>query len=216
MKEETKKKLAEFFGKFPLKKYKKGQVLFEPNDDFGGIYFVKSGYLRVYDVGKDGKESGIQLFKPLYFLSLINAKTGMKNRHFIEALTPIEVWVVTKADFDKYMDQNPALYRDVCNAFMEKFVDMTCYISQLVSGDAYNKVAGLIYSLADEFGSPKGKSVTIKFKITHKLIATLTGLTRETVTLQMLKLEKDGLIDNDRRQIVVQDMKILKKTLGYE
>jgi CRP-like cAMP-binding protein len=99
---------------------------------------------------------------------------------------------------------------------MEKFLDLTSYISHLVSGDAYTKVAGLIYSMADEYGISKNKTVTIKFKITHKLIATLTGLTRETVTLQMLKLEKDGLIDNDRRQIVVQDMKVLKKTLGYE
>jgi CRP/FNR family transcriptional regulator len=216
MKEETKKKLVEFFSKFPLKKYKKGQVIFEPNDDFGGVYFVKSGYLRVYDVNKEGKESGIQLFRPLYFLSLISAKTGIKNRHFIEAMTPVEAWVVSKEDFEKHIQSNPKLYAEVCNALMEKFLDLTSYISRLVSGDAYAKVAGLIYSMATEYGVAKNKEVTIKFKITHKLIATLTGLTRETVTLQMLKLEKDGLIDNDRRQIVVMDMKVLKKALGYE
>jgi CRP/FNR family transcriptional regulator len=194
----------------------RGQVIFEPNDEFGGVYFVKSGYLRVYDVNKEGKESGIQLFKPLYFLSLISAKTGIKNRHFIEAMTPVEAWVVSKEEFDKQIEKDPELYKDVCSALMEKFLDLTSYISHLVSGDAYTKVAGLIYSLAQEFGVSKNKEVTIKFKITHKLIATLTGLTRETVTLQMLKLEKDGLIDNDRRQIVVQDMKVLKKMLGYE
>ena len=216
MKEETKKKLTEFFSKFPLKKFKKGQVIFEPNDDFGGIYFAKNGYFRVYDVNKEGKESGIQMFKPLYFLSLISTKTGIRNRHFIETMTPAEVWVVSKEEFDKQLQKDPELYGDVCEALMEKFLDLTSYISNLVSGDAYTKVAGLIYSLADEFGVNKGKEVTIKFKITHKLIATLTGLTRETVTLQMLKLEKDGLIDNDRRQIVVQDMKVLKKFLGYE
>lgn len=216
MKEETKKKLIEFFSKYPLKKYKKGQILFEPNDDFGGVYFVKSGYLRVYDVAKDGKESGIQLFKPLYYLSLISAKTGIKNRHYIETMTPVEAWFMPKADFEKVISSNTELYKDVCNALMEKFLDMTTYISQLVSGDANTKVSGLIYSMAEEFGVSKGKEVTIKFKITHKLIATLTGLTRETVTLQMLKLEEEGLIDNDKRQIVVMDMKVLKKALGYE
>ncbi|KKQ50244.1 MAG: Transcriptional regulator, Crp/Fnr family [Candidatus Shapirobacteria bacterium GW2011_GWE1_38_10] len=216
MKEETKKKLVEFFSKFPLKKYKKGQVIFEPNDDFGGVYFVKSGYLRVYDVNKEGKESGIQLFKPLYFLSLIGTKTGIKNRHYIEALTPVEAWVVPKEEFEKFTQNDPKLYVEVCGALMEKFLDLTSYISHLVSGDAYTKVAGLIYSLASEYGVAKNKEVMIKFKITHKLIASLTGLTRETVTLQMLKLEKDGLIDNFRRQIVVMDMKVLKKALGYE
>jgi CRP-like cAMP-binding protein len=89
-------------------------------------------------------------------------------------------------------------------------------VSQLISGNAYLKVAGLIYSLAREYGVVKGKEVSIKVKITHKQIGILTGLTRETVTLQMLKLEKNKIIDNDKRQIVVLDMKGLKKLLEVE
>jgi len=217
MKEETKKQIVEFFSKYPLKKFKKGQILFEPNEDFKGIYFVKSGYLRVYDVGKDGKESSIQLFKPLFYLSSINFKTGIKNRHFIEALTPVEVWLAPGKEYTEFLEKHAKLKEEIDNNFLEKFIDMTSYMAQLIAGDAYSKVASLIKSLAEEFGSSKNnKTVTIKFKITHKIIASLTGLTRETVTLQMLKLEKDGLIDNDRRQIVVQDMAKLKKRLGYE
>jgi len=70
--------------------------------------------------------------------------------------------------------------------------------------------------MADEFGEDRGKKRAVKFKITHKQIGSLTGLTRETVTLQMLKLEKAGLIDNDKREIVVEDMNKLRKMLGYE
>ena len=73
----------------------------------------------------------------------------------------------------------------------------------------------LIFSLSDEFGVKKGNKVVIKFKITHKLIASITGLTRETVTLQMLKLEKEGLIDNNKREIVILNMKKITKMLGY-
>jgi len=217
MKEETKKKIMEFFSKYPLKKFKKGQVLYEPNEDFGGIAFVKSGYLRVFDVARDGKETSIQLFKPLFYFSLISAKTGLKNRHFIEALTPVEMWLAPKDEFLKFAREGSgAISEDITNAFLEKFVDVTSYMSQLVSGDAYTKVAALINSMGEEFGVVKGKRITIKFKITHKLIASLTGLTRETVTLQMLKLEKDGMIDNDRRQIIILDTTKLKKMLGYE
>lgn len=216
MKEETKKKLMAFFAKYPLKKFKKGQVIFEPNDEFGGIFFVKSGYLRVYDVNKEGKENGIQLFKPLFYLSLISTKTGSKNRHYVETMTPVEAWLMPWGDFEKLLKENPKLDDEINSLVMEKFLDMTTYMAQLISGDARTKIVGLIYSLAQEYGITSNKQVTIKFKITHKLIASLTGLTRETVTLQMLKLEKDGLIDNDKRLIVIEDMKGLKKELGYE
>lgn len=215
MKEETKKKLIEFFSKNPLKKYKRGQLLYEPKEDFKGISFLKSGYLRVYSVAKDGKETSVQLFKPLFYFSLIGAKTGRKNLFYIEALTPVEIWTAPGNEFLKFLKTNDSLCDDVTNVFLSKFIDVTNYMVQLVSGDAYTKVAALINSISEEYGVVSGKKISIKFKVTHKLIASLTGLTRETVTLQMLKLEKDGLIDNDKREIVILDSAKLKKVLGY-
>ncbi len=216
MKEETKKKLVEFFTKYPLKKYKKGQIVVESNENFKGVYYVKSGYLRVYDVRAEEKESGIQVFNPWFYLSLIGAKTGLKSRHFVETMTPVEAWMAPAEEFEKFLKENPKLESELNNLVMEKFLDLTTYVSQLISGNAYLKVAGLIYSMAREYGVSRGKEVSIKVKITHKQIATLTGLTRETVTLQMLKLEKNKVIDNDKRQIVVMEIKELKKLLGYE
>ena len=215
MKEETKKKIIEYLKNYPLKKYKKGQLLYEPNENFGGISFLKSGYLRVYSVAKDGKETSVQLFKPLFYFSLIEAKTGRKNPFYIEALTPVEIWTAPAKEFLRFLKTNDLLCEEITNVFLSKFVDMTNYMVQLVSGDASTKVAALINSISEEYGVVNGKKVTIKFKVTHKLIASLTGLTRETVTLQMLKLEKDGLIDNDKRQVVIQDSVKLKKLLGY-
>jgi CRP/FNR family transcriptional regulator len=216
MNAETIKYLTQFFLKYPLKKYKKGEVLFRPGDNFGGIYFVKKGFFRIYMVSKEGKETSIQMFKPLFYFSLISAITGIENRHFMEAMTPVEVWKAPKDEFMKMIKDSPEIRVEVMGSFLKKFVDFTSQMIQTIAGDAYTKIAGLIYAMADEFGEDKGKKRVVKFKITHKQIGSLTGLTRETVTLQMLKLEKAGMIDNDKREIVVEDMSKLRKMLGYE
>lgn len=216
MNEDTIKSLISFFSKYPLKKYKKGEVLFKPGDDFGSIFFVKKGFFRIYLLSKEGKETSIQMFKPLFYFSLISAITGINNRHFIEAMTPVEVWKAPKDEFMKMIVENPKIRIEVMDSFLRKFVEFTTQVTQTIAGDAYTKIAGLIYSMAVEFGEDRGKKRVIKFKITHKQIGSLTGLTRETATLQMLKLEKAGLIDNDRREIVVEDMNKLRKMLGYE
>ncbi|KKR68929.1 MAG: Transcriptional regulator, Crp/Fnr family [Microgenomates group bacterium GW2011_GWA2_40_6] len=216
MNEETVKSLILFFSRYPLKKYKKGEVLFRPGDNFGGIYFVKKGFFRIYMVSKERKETSIQMFKPLFYFSLISAITGIENRHFMEAMTPVEVWKAPEDEFMKMIKDSPEIRVEVMGSFLKKFVDFTSQMIQTIAGDAYTKIAGLIYAMADEFGEDKGKKRVVKFKITHKQIGSLTGLTRETVTLQMLKLEKAGLIDNDKREIVVEDMSKLRKMLGYE
>jgi CRP/FNR family transcriptional regulator len=216
MNEETIQALVKFFSKYPLKRYKKGEILFQPGDDFEGVFFVKKGYFRIYLLSKEGKETSIQMFKPLFYFSLISAVTGMKNRHFMEAMTPVEIWKAPKNELMKLMIDNPNIRAEVMGSFLKKFVDFTTQMIQTIAGDAYTKIAGLIYFMADEFGVDKDKKRMVKFKITHKQIGSLTGLTRETVTLQMLKLEKTGLIDNDKREIVVEDMNKLRKMLGYE
>lgn len=215
MKEEIKKRLSAFFDSYPIKKYKKGQVLFEAGQSFDSVYWVKSGYLWAYDLNKEDKEIGIQVFQPLYYFPLIALKTGGKCQHRIESLTPVEILVAPKADFEKFLAKNPRIDEAINLSIMEKFTDLTAYMSQLVGGDAYAKVAGLIYNLAKEFGVSRSGKVNTKFKITHKFIASLTGLTRETVTLQMLKLEKNKVIDNERRQVTILDNKELKRILGY-
>ena len=167
-------------------------------------------------VSKERKETSIQMFKPLFYFSLISAITGIENRHFMEAMTPVEVWKAPEDEFMKMIKDSPEIRVEVMGSFLKKFVDFTSQMIQTIAGDAYTKIAGLIYAMADEFGEDKGKKRVVKFKITHKQIGSLTGLTRETVTLQMLKLEKAGLIDNDKREIVVEDMSKLRKMLGYE
>ena len=209
------KKLEAFLIDYPLKKYKKGQVILETGQEVNSVYWTRSGYAWTYDLDDMDREVGIQIFQPLEFLSILSVKTGNKSRHNVESLTPVEVWVIPKNDFEKFLKNNEEVAKAIDLEVAEKFLDLTDYISQLVSGDAYKKVAGYLYNLAKEFGVNRGGKINVKFKITHRLIASMTGLTRETVTLQMLKMEKKRLIDNEKRQVTILDRNKLKESLGY-
>ncbi|MFA7301704.1 MAG: Crp/Fnr family transcriptional regulator [Candidatus Shapirobacteria bacterium] len=215
MSEDTKKLLLGFFSKYPIKKYKRGETVLKPGANFGGICFAKTGYIKVSIVSKDGKETCIQLFKPLFYLSLISQLTNSKNKHQLEAITNVEYYVCPKVDFMNFLDKNQKLKSDVLELFLNKFMEVVTNMVQIIANDAEIKILSLIYSLANEFGAKKDSKTVIKFKVTHKLLASLTGLTRETATLQMLKLHKQKLIEAEKRHIVIPDMKKISLILGY-
>lgn len=215
MNENTKKLLLNFFAGYPVKKYKKGELMYKPGQDFSGVVYVKSGYVRVYTISNYGKETSIPLFKPLFYLSLISQITGAKNKYYMEAISHVDVMLAPKIDFLQFISKSETVKDEVMGLFLKKFLDLTTSLVQIIAGDARTKILGLIYSLADEFGVKKGEKVVVRFKVTHKTMASLTGLTRETVTLQMIKLQKEGLIDNEKREIVVLNMKKVAKVLGY-
>ena len=52
--------------------------------------------------------------------------------------------------------------------------------------------------------------------LAHKDIASLAGLTRETVSIEMKNLEKKGLIAYKRNQITIKDVDKFKKECKVE
>lgn len=211
MNEKIKKQLTAFFNKYKLVKYKKGQIIFKPGERIPGILFDKSGYVRVYTVSKDGKEITLPILKPLFFSSVVDSLLDKENKYYIETISPVELWIAPENEFMEFIKNDSELYEQITKVMFNDFIELTNNVSQLIFGDAYTKIASLIYSMSEKFGEQKGKETIISFNTPHRMLASMTGLTRETVTLQILKLQKDGFVYNRGRRIVVKDMEKLKE-----
>jgi CRP/FNR family transcriptional regulator len=209
MDEKTKKKLVSFFEKHELRSFKNGEIIVKPGERFPGLVFLKSGYIKVYTVSKDGKEIVLQIFKPLFYFSLIYAITRSKNRYYFEAIGPVEMWVAPKKEAVKFIKTDCSMCSVLMKAILSAFLDLNVSVEQLISGNAYSKVANFIASAVGKHGAKEDSAVRIKFPVTHKMIAGMTGLTRETVTLQLLKMERQKIIDNKGKRITVIDFKKL-------
>ncbi len=209
MDKNLKKKMENYFSDHNLVKYKKGEVILRPGEKPGYVGYIKSGYVRVYTLSENGQEITMQFFKPILYFTSIYALTGIENRFYFEAITPVEMYTASVNEVEELFVKNPELKDQVVNNILLSFVDLVEQMGVLLSGSAYNKVATMVSSLANRTVETIGHYEHIDFGITHKLIASLTGLTRETVTLQMLKLEKEGLIINKNKKVIVVDQEKL-------
>lgn len=202
--------LEGFFSKYKTVKYKKGEVILRPGDNVNYVGYVKSGYVRVYTLNEKGQEVTLQIFKPMLYFTMIYTFLKIENDFYFEAITPIEIHKAPIAESMEFFNKNQDVYEMVQRRIVQGLLDIAQNFGFLMSGNAYNKVALTSASLADRM-STNISNKKINFAITHKLIASLTGLTRETVTLQMLRLEKEGLIKNMNRKIIVLNKEALIK-----
>ena len=90
-------------------------------------------------------------------------------------------------------------------------------MEQLLLGDAKEKVGTTLFLLAKRFGEKNGgQKIIIMLPMTHQGIAGLSGLSRETTSLEMKKLEREGIISKHNRHIVINKMRKLKpNSSGY-
>lgn len=202
--------IKKFFSQFPTKKFPKGKIIIKPGEKFGNVYFIKSGFVRAYTVTPKG-ENTINLFKPLFVMSVIHFISHHKNDYFFQTITPVEVYVVPYIEFKKFLDANNEFTLTIMDFFFGSLLNFFVNQGNIINGNAQNKIASVLLQLTDDYGDIKNSKLIVNFPATHRIIANLVGLTRETTSVQMSKFQKKGIISTKRTQFVVNDLEKLKK-----
>ncbi len=206
-------KISDFFSKYRLIRFKKGEIIYRPGDEFSQVSFVKNGYVRLFTESKTGKEITINLFKPVFYLSLAYSINKKCNRYYFEAVTDVEIWKAPYEDVKKFLRSTPKIHEWLNSRLLNIIDELISNIGETISEDSYTKIARTILSFALKF-SNNSNSSTIEFQTSHRIIASLVGISRETASVQIKKMENEGLIKQNNRRIIIPDIKKLQEISG--
>ena len=73
------------------------------------------------------------------------------------------------------------------------------------------RLSHTLLRLSEEYGDTEAEGVKIRFKMTHQELANLIGATRETTSLALGDLEKQGLLSKERGHITLKDIERLRE-----
>jgi len=183
-----------FYEQFTVRNYKKGEMLIRADDDPQGIFCLQKGYVRQYTISKVGFELTLQILKPISYFPMVWAVNGTPNVYFFEALTPVEVGRAPRDQVVDFIKDKPTLLFALMSELIEDYAESLKRIEHLVFSDAYRRVISVLLYIAKHFGEPNDKGVVVNHRFTQQDIATLVGVARETASIEMLKLEKKGLV----------------------
>jgi len=206
------KKLNPFFAQYKLLNYKKGQVILRPEDKIEYIYFIEKGYVKFYYLSQDGKELTFLIYKPGYIFPLLFTFLGdTTTRYYFEAYTPLILRRAPRETFTELISTNTFLMFSLSQEVVLRWQELLNRMELLKLGTACQNVAYVIMLCAEQFGLKNGQTITIDLPLAHKDIASMVGLTRETVSLEMKKLEQLGLIEYKRGNITIKDIDVFRR-----
>lgn len=207
--------IKNFVQKYPILTFDSGERLIRPRELETDVILIKSGVVRLYATSKEGKEIAITCLIPTEYKNLVLGLDGNTQRYYAEAVTRVEIWRAPKKDFLAYAAENLKVYEELSASLLIMIKDLYYQIEWLKKGNAYNKVATLIYNIAKNLGVDKNNARQVEIKTTHQDLATLSGLTRETITTQMNRLRKKKIVVYQDSTIIVQDMNTLREESGF-
>jgi CRP/FNR family transcriptional regulator len=202
--------LTDFVSQYPTKSYRKNETIIFQDDQPPTLFFIKSGFVKGYDIDSQGAEQLLWLGSRGDFFPIIWAFSVTPTvEYFVSAFTDVEVYAVKRAAFSEFLDGNPPALLEVTYQMAVHLNHTYSHLNFLEKTRAEEKIVHSLCYLSARFGdvaNHKGREITLP--ITHQDIASLIGLTRETVALELKKLKDRGYIYYDKYQFIINQEKL--------
>jgi CRP/FNR family transcriptional regulator len=190
-----KSRLIHFFSKYQKVVLPKNKDILTPDQEITSIYYIKNGFLRSYLINEDGNETTLNIYKSGSYLPLSLALTRKVNPYFYQSMTPMTVYKAPFKEVIKFIKNDEELLYDLVKRLSSGIEGFIVRSQFLLRSDARQKVTSNLYLLSKRFGKKlsNGK-IKIALPLIHQDIANMAGLSRETTSLILKDLEREGLV----------------------
>ena len=170
----------------------RGETLFHAGDDADVCATLNSGLLKIAHVDENGNERILSLVHPAGFVGELFSPI---EHHDVVALTQSRLCLFDRARYEEAVERFPALSRALLRRSSQDLFEARAQIALDARKGAGAKVADLLRSLGRAAsGSPCHSAASFDLPLTRGEMAGLLGLTIETVSRQLTRMEKDGII----------------------
>lgn len=203
--------------KATTRKISKNKILLFQGDIPQHVSIVQSGCIKVYRISNEGDEKvfGFKTAGDIFpeCWSFGNSSNTMYCYESIENSTILNI---DREVFLESLRNSPSQGKEWFDYLVRNYTGLMIQITALEQSHAADKILMILYYMMIRHGE---EGVPGEFKLLMKLrqatIAGLTGLTRETVTSEMGKLKKIGVVKYGRDGFVIYK-EPLKNLLGEE
>lgn len=188
----TEDEIGQITDKIRIVEFKKNEVVLREEDTNEFMYIVLEGKVKVIQVTEDGKEILLAIHKARDFFGEVSLIDGMTSPATVQAAEDSFIAFISKKDFYRLLVVQPKVVEKLLQILCSRLRDSWKRIYLLNFKHAADRVKTLFLSLCLDNGARTPEGVALNLKLTHQEIADMTGLTRESVTRVLDKLQKDG------------------------
>jgi CRP-like cAMP-binding protein len=195
----------QFLSHYPCQTYKKGETILLKGDEPKHLCIIESGLVKTYTITAKGDERLVSInrrgedFPIGYAYDLIE-----KSQYFYEAFSRCTVRLVPREQYLEHLHTHPeSMYKSQVRV-TALLLSTLSRVHALEQSTASDKIAYTLLYMASQLGVMlRPSSGRLKISVTQQEIADSLGLTRETASIELKKLEMKKLIAHSRKNYVL-------------
>lgn len=183
-----------------------GQMLLSPDDPQDRIHIVKKGKVRVYRIGRDGR----QLTLDIYDRGTILGDMRMLGQDrlpeaYAEAVEHGVICTLTPDELRRLIERHPTIGVNVIRHLATRLQEAERELEAMAYQRVGQRLARKLIDLAQRFGVETVRGTMIQARLTQQELADMIGTTRETLAHTLGDLRRRGLLSTEHHHVVIRD-----------
>ncbi|HYG83975.1 MAG TPA: Crp/Fnr family transcriptional regulator [Verrucomicrobiae bacterium] len=180
-----------------IRTYAKGQTILYPDDRSPDLFLIKDGAVSMHDIDDEGSRKVLHIFGPLALFPMVSFSTSLApSAWFYTALADTDVYLLSYAEVKEQLENANGV--SAYNLFLKQSLDeiheLLVRLNSATKTTSLGKlIAALKFLGTHHIKARSGTWQPVRFAVPHQLLADMTGLTRETVSVTMKQLYDDKI-----------------------
>lgn len=196
--------------------FKKGQIIFFEGNYPLGLHCIKTGLVKIYKTGSEGKELILRISKPGEFLGYRALVADENYSATAETLEETTTCFITREEFSRLLEQNKILAKKMTKSLCQDLGIAHERTINLSQKNARERVAETLYLLYSKFANAPNSimpqvPIYIGIQLPREDIANLANTTTETTIRLLTEFKEEGVIGMNGKKIMVSNPMLLKK-----
>lgn len=186
--------------------FNKKEIIFRQNTRTSHIMFVKSGMVKVFKEGRNGKFIILKVSGPGDFLGLSSIYGGDIHHYSASAIQFAEICFVDINVFNKILNSNGGFPTRIIKLISGN----SLFIFDRLMSQSHKQLPGRIADVILYFSEVIYNSEEFEFPFTRRELAELAGTTKESFIRTLAEFKNDKIIDLDGSLVKINSLKIVK------
>ncbi|OYD06681.1 Crp/Fnr family transcriptional regulator [Paludifilum halophilum] len=192
------------------RRFRKHSFVFLEGQERKAVYFIQSGVIKVFKVDEEGHAQVISFLHKGDMFPHVGFFDQAPYPGTAEVIKNTELLAIQIEDFDRLLEDHPKIAKKVMKIMGRQLVRLQKRLQEIISGNVQQRVVYSLLRLSEEFGVEKKSGTSISLPMTNAEFGSMIGASRESINRTLNQLRKANLLEFNRDEVLVYDMKALQ------
>jgi CRP/FNR family transcriptional regulator len=187
------------------KHFAAGQLLFSEDEPCHGLHIIARGKVRIFKTSVNGREQVLAINQAGESIAELPVFDGGRFPASAIAIEDAEIAFISRQDFHAFCMEHPEVALKMLAVVGARLRRLVGIIEELSFTTIRQRLIALLLRLAETEGRQTPQGIEFHLPVSHQELASQLGTVRELVSRNLMRLQAEGLLDVDARQIIVKD-----------